>query len=89
MPKDKKAAKSTPGEKKDKPPKLVRDSYTIPDSEYKNLEKLKARCLKLETNVKKSELLRAGLLALSNMDDDKLLQAINSVERLKTGRPKQ
>jgi len=38
--------------------------------------------------VKKSELLRAGLIALSKCSDASLIQAVSKVEKLKTGRPK-
>ena len=45
-------------------PKLVRDSFTIPKNEYAAIDALKARAIALGTSVKKSELLRAGLMAL-------------------------
>jgi hypothetical protein len=44
--------------------KLVRDSFTIPKSEYSVLEGLKVRAANLKRPVKKSELLRAGVSAL-------------------------
>ena len=40
-------------------PKLVRDSFTIPKTEYAAIDELKTRAIGLGTSVKKSELLRA------------------------------
>ena len=68
--------------------KLVRDSFTIPKTEYAVLEALKDRGLSLARPVKKSELLRAGIGALNGMHDKAFLEAINAVPSLKTGRPK-
>jgi hypothetical protein len=67
--------------------KLVRDSFTIPKSEYLALEALKARATDLKRPTKKSEMLRAGIAALQVMGDAAFLRALNSVPSLKTGRP--
>jgi hypothetical protein len=69
-------------------PKLVRDSFTIPKSEYLVLEGLKVRAANLTRPVKKSELLRAGVAVLSAMSDKAFLAALSGVPSLKTGRPK-
>ena len=69
-------------------PKLVRDSFTIPKSEYAVLEGLKVRATNLTRPVKKSELLRAGIAILNAMNDKAFLAALNGVPSLKTGRPK-
>ncbi len=66
-------ADKTPKEKK---PKLVRDSFTIPKAEYGVLEELKARAGKLGRPVKKSELLRAGIKALAALTDADYVKAI-------------
>jgi hypothetical protein len=68
--------------------KLVRDSFTIPKSEYQLLDALKLRAAALKRPTKKSEILRAGIAALNAMADKALLAALNSVPSLKTGRPK-
>ncbi len=52
------------------------------------LDALKGRALGLEQHVRKSELLRAGIRALNEMDDRAFLKAIGAVPTLKTGRPK-
>lgn len=68
--------------------KLVRDSFTIPKKEYALLQQLKDRAAGLMKPVKKSEVLRAGIAALSAMPDAAFLAALESVPSLKTGRPK-
>lgn len=70
-----------------KKPKLVRDSFTIPKNEYLAIDTLKTRAIALGSSVKKSELLRAGLLALQSMTDPQFKLAIAAVPQLKTGRP--
>lgn len=68
--------------------KLVRDSFTIPAREYEAIDELKQRYLENGIPMKKSEILRAGLLALSAMDGDALVAVAERVERIKPGRPK-
>jgi hypothetical protein len=71
-----------------KAPKLVRDSFTIPKNEYAVLADLKQRAARLDRPAKKSEILRAGIAALSAMADASFLSTLNAVPSLKTGRPK-
>ena len=71
-----------------KKPKLVRDSFTIPKDEYVVIDSLKLRAGKLGQPVKKSELLRAGVKALSAMTDIQFKAALSNVPTIKTGRPK-
>lgn len=68
--------------------RLVRDSFTIPATEYAAIEVLKQRYLERGIPLKKSEILRAGLLALNAMDGDDLVAIAERVERIKPGRPK-
>ncbi len=72
---------------KDKKPKLVRDSFTIPKPEYAVLEALKERAARLGRPTKKSELLRAGIKALAAMADGDFLASVGAVPAVKTGRP--
>jgi hypothetical protein len=60
--------------------KLRRDSYSIPESEHKQLVALKKRCIDLGALLKKSYLLRAGIQVLALMDDKELLAAIGRVK---------
>ena len=66
--------------------KLVRDSFTIPKTEYSVLDDLKQRAGKLACPVKKSKLLRAGVKALASMTDAAFLAAVKAVPAIKTGR---
>ena len=68
--------------------KLVRDSFTIPKGEYAALADLKERAVRLDRPARKSELLRAGIAALSAMTDKAFFAAVAAVPSLKTGRPK-
>ena len=70
-----------------KKPKLVRDSFTFPESDYVLIAGLKLRALSQEAEFKKSEILRAGLLALQSLSDAELLSVLGKIERIKTGRP--
>jgi hypothetical protein len=80
------AAKAPKADKARKP-KLVRDSFTIPKSEYAVLEELKLRAAKLGRPAKKSEVLRAGVQALAAMGDAAFLATVGAVPTVKTGRP--
>ncbi|MEC5408217.1 hypothetical protein VOM14_21940 [Paraburkholderia sp. MPAMCS5] len=66
---------------------VVRDSFTMPKSDYDKIAALKQKCLAAGISVKKSELLRAGLLMLESAADKRLLAAVSAVEQVKTGRP--
>jgi hypothetical protein len=76
------SSKSSP-----KKPKLVRDSFTIPKVEFVAIDALKTRAISLGTSVKKSELLRAGLMVLQGLSDAAFKTALTAVPTLKTGRP--
>jgi hypothetical protein len=67
--------------------KLVRDSFTIPKTEYAVIDALKARAAQLTRPTKKSEILRAGVVLLNALGDEAFLAALNAVPSLKTGRP--
>ncbi len=73
---------------KPKKPKLVRDSFTMPEDEYALLAKIKKNCVAAGVEVKKSELLRIGVSLLAGMDPKKLQAAQKSLPELKAGRPK-
>jgi hypothetical protein len=68
--------------------KVVRDSFTMPKADYDKIDALKQACLKTGLHVKKSELLRAGLHALSALSTAQLKLAIGKLAEIKTGRPK-
>ena len=85
---DAKAGKGDKDKKSDtKRPKVVRDSFTMPLEDYEQLKALKKRCLAQGVNIKKGELLRAGIMSLAAMDSSALLALLERVEKVKTGRP--
>lgn len=85
------AAKDGKKIKKDKAEtkvRIVRDSFTMPESDYAKISELKQACLTAGVHVKKSELIRAGLHALGKLSAAQLKKAIAQLEHVKTGRPK-
>lgn len=68
--------------------KVVRDSFTMPQSDYAKIGEFKELCLKSGMHVKKSELLRAGLHALGKLSTAQLKTALSALEKIDTGRPK-
>lgn len=70
-----------------KKPKLVRDSFTFPQIDYDRIGQLKKRALGAGMEVKKSELLRAGLRLLCGLSDRELAAQLKTVEKIKPGRP--
>ncbi len=79
---------STPAKPlKDKKVKVVRDSFTIPKAELLQIGEMKKRALGLGIEIKKSELIRAGLQAIASLTDASFKKALASVPTIKTGRP--
>lgn len=86
-------AAAVPQTAADKPVKaakvrLVRDSFTMPESDFELVSVLKARALKQGRAAKKSELLRAGLQLLNEQTPQALQAALDRLQPIKTGRPK-
>lgn len=72
---------------KEKKVKVVRDSFTIPKAEFTQIGDMKKRAMALGVDIKKSELIRAGLQALFALPDAGFKKALAAVPTLKTGRP--
>ena len=87
-----KPAANAPPEPASKPvkakAKLVRDSFTMPQADFELIAALKARAIEFRRPAKKSELLRAGLQALSALNDAALRAALDTLAPLKPDRPK-
>jgi len=83
--KPQKSHKKKVSEKKEK---VVRDSFTMPKSDYALIAELKESAIKNGLHVKKSELLRAGLRLLAKSNAAQLKRAVATLEKIKTGRPK-
>ncbi|MBL0726204.1 hypothetical protein [Piscinibacter sp. HJYY11] len=86
----KKEVDAAPAEAKlaGKKPRLVRDSFTMPQQDFDLIAALKKRALLAGHAAKKSELLRAGLHALARLDETALLTALDGLTKLKAGRPR-
>lgn len=87
-PEQPKAVKPKP-KPKPAPKKVIRDSFTMPEDDYQLIAEIKQQCLQMGIEAKKGEIVRAGLKVLAEMDAAKLRKALEAVERVKTGRPKE
>ena len=67
--------------------RVIRDSFTLPSRDYELITAVRQRCLNSAVNVNKSEVIRAGLHALMEMPEEDLLDLVNNLEKVKTGRP--
>ncbi|MEI7672298.1 MAG: hypothetical protein WCK00_09320 [Deltaproteobacteria bacterium] len=72
---------------KEKKIKMVRDSISIPKTEFLVLGEMKTRAGKLGVEVKKTELIRAGIKVLTALTGTAFVAAIRAVPNIKTGRP--
>ena len=68
--------------------RVMREAFTIPEGEHAQIETIRATMLSQAVAVSKSEVLRAGLLLLSQADVHTQQQIFERLERVKTGRPK-
>src|SRR5450830_838481 len=68
--------------------KQVRDSFTMPETEYEVLSQVKKACLKAGFEIKKSDLLRIGVSLIKNLETGKLKTLLAGLTPLKVGRPK-
>jgi hypothetical protein len=82
------SAARPPKQKEKEKEKLVRDSFTMPRSDFALVQRLKDRAMGFRHAAKKSELLRAGLHALMAMDDATLQRTLAALPTLKAGRPR-
>ena len=82
-------AEANPPAKKSKivKAKVIRDSFSFPEQDYLKISELKKTCLAEGIHVKKSEILRAGLHLLTQLNLDELKNAVDQVEKVQTGRP--
>jgi len=83
----KKSAAPKKIEKQSHKQKNVRDSFSMPENEYKVLSEIKKKCLANGIEVKKSELLRAGLKSLGEMSLVTLKKQLAKLDAIKVGRP--
>lgn len=67
--------------------KVIRDSFSFPEQDYQKISQLKKTLLATGVHVKKSEILRAGLHVLTNLNLSELTLAVDQIEKVQTGRP--
>jgi hypothetical protein len=59
----------------------------MPSEDYQLITVIREKCLKQGISITKSETLRAGLLALLNLSAEEFGETVNSVKKVKPGRP--
>ena len=68
--------------------KCVRDSFTMPAEDHQIIDKIIDRFLDTRKIVNKSEVIRMALHALNQLPTNQLMEAYQSIEKVKIGRPK-
>jgi len=81
--------KAKPKAKPIKRVQSIREIFSYSSDDAARLLRLIQRAARLGTLSNKSEVVRAGLLALDKMTDDQLATVLKTVPRMKPGRPKQ
>ena len=81
-----KAKTAKRADKTGKSDRIVRDTFKMPQREFALIDELKQRCRALGVEVKKSEVLRAGLLAMRELSDERLGQVVRPLTAARTGR---
>ena len=81
-------AEKKPAKPKVKKPKLVRDSFAMPENEYEVLRDMKKACMKAGIEIKKSELLRVGVALLKKQAPADIQGTLSELMPLKAGRPR-
>lgn len=79
---------TTAGKAKVKKDVLVRDSFTMPQSEYQVLSLVKKACLQAGIEIKKSELLRIAVVQLAGLSVTKIATLQKDLNKIQAGRPK-
>jgi hypothetical protein len=79
---------ATAGKAKVKKDVLVRDSFTMPQSEYQVLSLVKKACLQAGIEIKKSELLRIAVVQLAGLSVTKIATLQKGLNKIQAGRPK-
>ena len=67
--------------------KVVRDAYSMPVEDHELVEAARKRAGRNGLLVTKSEVVRAGLRLIAGLEDAHFIEALEAVEKLKTGRP--
>lgn len=67
--------------------RVVRDSFSMPEAEYRIVGEVQKRMIKKEKVVSKSEIVRAAFAVLKKLSDKDLLEIFDSLPKVRPGRP--
>jgi DNA-binding helix-hairpin-helix protein with protein kinase domain len=67
--------------------RVVRDSFSMPEAEYRTVADVQKRMIKKERVVSKSEVMRAAFAVLNRLNDKELLEIFDSLPKVRPGRP--
>ena len=67
---------------------IIRETFSMPPGDSDLIDQLRQRSAAQGVMLNRSEILRAGLVALCALPDSKLIEIGNLVPKMKTGRPK-
>lgn len=67
--------------------RVVRATFSLPSSTIIEIDQLRKKLAKEGYVLNKSEVVRAGLVALENLPSRSAMKAISAIERLRAGRP--
>ncbi len=67
--------------------KVVRDSFSMPEAEYRTVAVIQKRMIKKEKVVSKSEVVRAAFAVLNKLNDKELVELFDSLPKVRPGRP--
>ena len=67
---------------------VIRDTFTLPESDYNLINICKTKLLENKISATKSEIIRAGLILLNKLTDEELVSSYKLVNKIKIGRPK-
>lgn len=67
--------------------RVVRDSFSMPEAEYRTVADVQKRMIKKEKVVSKSEVVRAAFAVLNRLNDKELVELFDSLPKVRPGRP--
>jgi hypothetical protein len=67
--------------------RVVRDSFSMPEAEYRIVADVRKRMIKKEKVVSKSEIVRAAFVVLKGLSDRELIEIFDSLPKVRPGRP--
>lgn len=68
---------------------VKRDAFTLPIADLELIQMLRKKCMQHGIEMNKSEIIRAGIQSLQQMDEKDLIETASKLPKIKTGRPPQ